>query len=108
MDRAPDDELTFAARHKPRETARCPTTTYRQENEMTDEQQIRTLIERWAIAAHAGDIEGVLADHAPEIVMFDVPPPFEGVRGIASYRDSWPDASIGKRVERPLRSSHSK
>lgn len=55
----------------------------------TDEQQIRALIQAWASAAHAGDLETVLADHAPEIVMFDVPPPYEGVRGIAAYRDSW-------------------
>ncbi|MGE0239901.1 MAG: SgcJ/EcaC family oxidoreductase [Parvibaculaceae bacterium] len=54
-----------------------------------DETEIRRLIERWAEAAHAGDIEGVLADHAEDIVMFDVPPPNE-VRGIAAYRDTWP------------------
>lgn len=55
----------------------------------TDEQQIRVLIQTWASAAHTGDLDAVLADHAPEIVMFDVPPPYEGVRGIAAYRDSW-------------------
>ena len=42
---------------------------------MTEEQQIRDLIERWASAVHAGDLPAVLADHAPDIVMFDVPPP---------------------------------
>jgi ketosteroid isomerase-like protein len=56
---------------------------------MTDEQQIRSLIQAWAIAAHDGDLETVLTDHAPEIVMFDVPPPYEGVRGIQAYRDGW-------------------
>ncbi|WP_194813580.1 SgcJ/EcaC family oxidoreductase [Nocardia sp. XZ_19_385] len=55
-----------------------------------DEKQIRVLIERWAGAVHAGDLETVLADHAPDIVMFDVPPPHEGVRGLDSYRDVWP------------------
>ena len=55
-----------------------------------DEQQIRRLIERWAAAVHAGDMEGVLADHAEDIVMFDVPPPQEGVRGIDAYRATWP------------------
>ncbi|MEV0297343.1 nuclear transport factor 2 family protein [Nocardia sp. NPDC050710] len=55
-----------------------------------DEKQIRVLIERWAAAVHAGDIAGTLADHAPDIVMFDVPPPNEGVRGIDAYRDVWP------------------
>jgi uncharacterized protein (TIGR02246 family) len=55
-----------------------------------DEKQIRILIERWAAAVHVGDLDGVLADHAPDIVMFDVPPPQEGVRGIDAYRDVWP------------------
>lgn len=57
---------------------------------MSDEEQIRELIQRWARAAHEGDLGAVVADHAPEIVMFDVPPPFEGVRGLAAYRDTWP------------------
>jgi uncharacterized protein (TIGR02246 family) len=55
-----------------------------------NEQEIRTLIERWAAAVHEGDMEGVLADHAGDIVMFDVPPPYDGVRGIDAYRDMWP------------------
>ncbi|MET7771896.1 nuclear transport factor 2 family protein [Nocardia sp. NPDC005366] len=55
-----------------------------------DEKQIRILIERWAAAVHAGDIAGTVADHAEDIVMFDVPPPQEGVRGIDAYRDVWP------------------
>jgi uncharacterized protein (TIGR02246 family) len=55
-----------------------------------DEQQIRSLIERWAAAVHDGDLEAVLADHADDIVMFDVPPPDDGVRGIDAYRETWP------------------
>jgi uncharacterized protein (TIGR02246 family) len=55
-----------------------------------DEQQIRGLIERWAEAVHSGDLGSVLADHAPDIVMFDVPPPKEGVRGIDAYEQTWP------------------
>jgi uncharacterized protein (TIGR02246 family) len=55
-----------------------------------DEQQIRTLIERWADAVHTGELGSVLADHADDIVMFDVPPPYEGVHGIDAYRDTWP------------------
>jgi uncharacterized protein (TIGR02246 family) len=55
-----------------------------------NEDHIRTLIERWAEAVHAGDIDGVLADHARDIVMYDVPPPYDGVRGIDAYRDTWP------------------
>jgi uncharacterized protein (TIGR02246 family) len=55
-----------------------------------DEQHIRTLIERWAEAVHAGDLDTVLADHSGDIVMFDVPPPDDGVRGIDAYRETWP------------------
>jgi uncharacterized protein (TIGR02246 family) len=55
-----------------------------------DEQDIRDLIRRWATAVHTGDMAGVLADHAPDIVMFDVPPPEQGVRGIVAYEQAWP------------------
>jgi uncharacterized protein (TIGR02246 family) len=55
-----------------------------------DEQAIRDLVERWARAVHAGDLDGVLAHHAQDIVMFDVPPPDEGVHGIDAYRATWP------------------
>lgn len=56
----------------------------------SDEQEIRSLISRWAAAAHGGDLETVLADHAVDIVMFDVPAPHDGVRGIDAYRETWP------------------
>jgi ketosteroid isomerase-like protein len=55
-----------------------------------DEADIRTLIGRWATAAHEGDLETVLAHHDAEIVMYDVPPPEDGVRGLAAYRETWP------------------
>jgi uncharacterized protein (TIGR02246 family) len=54
------------------------------------EQQIRILIEEWAAAVHRSDLNGVVADHSDDIVMFDVPPPHEGVRGIDAYRATWP------------------
>jgi uncharacterized protein (TIGR02246 family) len=54
-----------------------------------DERQIRALIERWAKAVQAINLDGVLADHADDIVMFDVPPPNE-VRGKEAYRETWP------------------
>ncbi|TLP58738.1 YybH family protein [Microbispora triticiradicis] len=58
---------------------------------MTDDyERIRDLIERWAEAVHRGDIDGVVAGHADDIVMFDVPPPYEGVRGLDAYRETWP------------------
>ena len=55
-----------------------------------DEQQIREMVLRWADAVHTGDLDRVLTDHAPDIVMFDVPPPEHGVRGQQAYRDTWP------------------
>jgi uncharacterized protein (TIGR02246 family) len=55
-----------------------------------DEARIRTLVQRWAAAVHTGDLDGVLADHTDDIVMFDVPPPPDGVRGLDAYRATWP------------------
>ena len=57
---------------------------------MDDETEIRTLIEHWATAVHEGDLDAVLARHTDDIVMYDVPPPATGVRGIDAYRDTWP------------------
>jgi uncharacterized protein (TIGR02246 family) len=55
-----------------------------------DEQQIREQVGRWAAAVDAGDLDGVLADRTADIVMFDVPPPHDGVRGLDDYRAPWP------------------
>ena len=55
-----------------------------------DETEIRAVIENWAKAVRARDLDRVLDDHAPDIVMFDVPPPKAGVRGIDAYRETWP------------------
>jgi uncharacterized protein (TIGR02246 family) len=59
---------------------------------MSNEAQaaIRELITRWAEAVHTGDLDAVVAEHDPDIVLFDVPPPYNGLRGIEQYRDSWP------------------
>jgi uncharacterized protein (TIGR02246 family) len=56
----------------------------------SDDAEIRSLIERWVKAVRSGDMDGVLADHADDIVMFDVPPPENGARGMAAYRATWP------------------
>ncbi|QBR93812.1 YybH family protein [Nocardioides euryhalodurans] len=56
-----------------------------------DEKQIRELVEAWTRAVHEGDLDAVTAHHAEDIVMFDVPPPHEGVRGIDAYRATWPE-----------------
>jgi ketosteroid isomerase-like protein len=65
--------------------------TYRyEETTVTDQEQIRALIEGWAAAVRASDIGGILANHAAEMVMFDVPPPIES-RGLEAYRKTWED-----------------
>jgi uncharacterized protein (TIGR02246 family) len=53
-----------------------------------DEALIRSLVEHWALAVRNADMEGVLAEHAPDIVMFDVPAPVQ-IKGIEAYRKSW-------------------
>lgn len=57
---------------------------------MTDESEIRTVITDWVDGIRACDLDAVVANHTDDIVMFDVPPPYEGVRGITAYRDCWP------------------
>lgn len=56
----------------------------------TDTVLIRDLVHRWASAVHTGDLAAVLADHGDDIVMYDVPPPHEGVRGLDAYAATWP------------------
>ncbi|MBB2988794.1 uncharacterized protein (TIGR02246 family) [Mycolicibacterium iranicum] len=55
-----------------------------------DETQIRTTVARWVEAIQSCDQDGVVAAHTDDIVMFDVPPPYNGIRGLADYRDCWP------------------
>ena len=50
---------------------------------MTDEAAIRKLITHWPTAVPVGDLYSVLAEHDPDIVIFDVPPPYQGLRGLA-------------------------
>jgi uncharacterized protein (TIGR02246 family) len=52
-----------------------------------DETEIRTLIERWARAVREEDRAGIRADHDPDILMFDVPPPLS--QGLDAYMASW-------------------
>jgi ketosteroid isomerase-like protein len=54
----------------------------------TAETQIKALIEAWADAVRRHDFPGILAHHAQDIVMFDVPPPLQS-RGIEAYKKTW-------------------
>jgi uncharacterized protein (TIGR02246 family) len=53
-----------------------------------DEQEIQALIERWAKAVRDENRPGIRADHDPEMLMFDVPPPFLS-RGLDAYMATW-------------------
>ena len=53
-----------------------------------NEEQIRQLVENWAKAVRNKDIDAILAHHSKDIVMYDVPEPFQSV-GIDAYRKTW-------------------
>jgi uncharacterized protein (TIGR02246 family) len=53
-----------------------------------DEAEIRALIERWAKAVRDQDRTAIRADHDPDILMFDVPPPFLS-QGLDAYMATW-------------------
>jgi len=53
-----------------------------------DEAAIRDLIEQWAKAVRNKNIDRILANHSPDILMFDVPPPIQS-KGIDAYRKTW-------------------
>lgn len=57
--------------------------TSSEENEI----QIRQLIENWANAVRNKDMQTILAYHSDDIVMYDVPEPFQSV-GMDAYRKS--------------------
>ena len=57
---------------------------------MDAHEEIEALIRRWAEAVDRADLDALLVDHADDIVMFDVPPPHAGNRGMAEYEASWP------------------
>jgi ketosteroid isomerase-like protein len=56
--------------------------------EKTNEVLIRELIENWAKAVRDKDYDAILAHHSKDIVMYDVPEPFQSV-GIDAYKKTW-------------------
>jgi uncharacterized protein (TIGR02246 family) len=57
-------------------------------NSTKDEAAIRDLVEDWARAVRANNLQGILANHSPDILMFDVPPPIQ-TKGIEGYKKTW-------------------
>jgi ketosteroid isomerase-like protein len=53
-----------------------------------NETQIRQLIENWAKAVRDRDINAILAFHSENLVMYDVPEPFQSI-GLDTYRITW-------------------
>jgi ketosteroid isomerase-like protein len=58
------------------------------DNPTIDEIAIRDLVENWARAVRARNLNGILANHSPDILMFDVPPPVQS-KGIEAYKKTW-------------------
>ena len=54
----------------------------------TEAIRIESLLEAWADAVRRHDIPAILAHHAPDIVMFDLPPPLQ-CKGIEAYERTW-------------------
>jgi ketosteroid isomerase-like protein len=53
-----------------------------------DEQELRELIARWSNAVRDEDLTAIRAGHDPDMLMFDVPPPFQS-RGLDAYIAKW-------------------
>jgi len=53
-----------------------------------NETQIRQLVENWAAAVRNKNIVKILEHHSEDIVMYDVPEPFQS-DGIDTYRKTW-------------------
>jgi uncharacterized protein (TIGR02246 family) len=53
-----------------------------------DEAEIRQLVENWASAVRKRDLDEILRNHSPDMLMFDLPPPLQS-KGIEAYRATW-------------------
>ena len=53
-----------------------------------DNAAIRNVVESWTAAERRKDFGGILQNHSSDIVMFDVPPPFQS-KGIEAYKKTW-------------------
>ena len=53
-----------------------------------DEAELRGLIAQWSKAVRDRDTARIRANHDPDILMFDVPPPFLS-RGLDAYMATW-------------------
>lgn len=67
------------------------------------EAQVREVIESWATAIRAKDVEGALACFAPDVLTFDLAPPLQHAgrevlrKGLEDWFPTW-DGSIGLEI----------
>lgn len=54
----------------------------------SNEAEIRTVLENWAITTRTGQKDHVLARHLPDVLIYDVLAPMK-YEGAAAYRASW-------------------
>lgn len=57
---------------------------------MSDEQQISDILQSWAANTRRNNKDAILANHADDVVIFDVLPPMK-YHGVEAYRKSWDD-----------------
>lgn len=55
---------------------------------MTDEQQVLDVLQSWAANTRLDNKDAILANHADDVVIFDVLPPMKYL-GVEAYRKSW-------------------
>lgn len=55
-----------------------------------DEMRIHDLLTLWAKRTRDGDQDHILANHHPDVVIYDVLPPLQ-YNGTKAYRNSWDD-----------------
>ena len=55
---------------------------------LTDESDVRHLVESGAMAVRRQNLEEILANHSADMLLFDVPAPIQS-KGLEAYRKSW-------------------
>ena len=73
--------------------------------ENNNETLIRQLVENWAKAVRNKDYDAILAHHSQDIVMYDVPEPFQSV-GIDAYKKTWDTFFSGTQGTFDIRELH--
>ena len=57
-------------------------------NSSEDVAAVRAVVEDWLAAIKRRDMAAILKNHSPDLIMFDVPLPFQS-RGLDAYRKTW-------------------